>query len=272
MSTISEIQPIQRLSRDLAASATTLGESEARFLVDYYYIVQDDRKRAANQKRALSENGEPHQVLAWLFDQSEVLEKQIARALDKYSAADPLGEWARGIIGIGPVIAAGLLAHIDLEKAPTAGAVWRFAGLDPSLKWDKGQKRPFNAELKTLCWKIGESFVKVSGNEDSFYGRIYRERKAQEEAANAKGEFSAQAARKLEQFKIGKSTDAYKHYSEGRLPPAHIHARAKRMAVKLFLSHYHEMGFRLKLGREAPEPYVIAHQGHVHRYPADMAK
>src|SRR5581483_161544 len=25
--------------------------------------------------------------------------------------------------------------HIDIEKAPTAGHIWRFAGLDPTLRW-----------------------------------------------------------------------------------------------------------------------------------------
>ena len=37
--------------------------------------------------------------------------------------------------GIGPVIAAGLLANIDIKQAPTVGHIWRFAGLDPTNKW-----------------------------------------------------------------------------------------------------------------------------------------
>ena len=33
-------------------------------------------------------------------------------------------------------------------------------------------------DLKELCWKIGESFVKVKGNPADIYGKIYEERKA----------------------------------------------------------------------------------------------
>jgi hypothetical protein len=114
--------PVGRLTRDIAASAATLTANEARSLVDAYYAMQGNRIRAHNQVTALSKSGEPHQVLAWFEEQDEALEQQVRRALDKYSAASPLGRWARGVVGIGPVIAAGLLAHIDLEKAPDGGA------------------------------------------------------------------------------------------------------------------------------------------------------
>jgi hypothetical protein len=260
-----EMEPIARLSRDLAASAKTLTDDEARFLVDSYYALQDSRIVADNQVRALGESGEPHSVLAWLAENNSTLEKQVARALDKYSASQPLGEWARSIIGIGPVIAAGLLAHIDMHKAPTVGHVWSFAGLDPRTEWKKGEKRPWNARLKTLCWKIGESFVKVSGNDKSTFGMLYRKRKELEIERNEAGLFADQAAAKLERFKIGKGTDAYKAYSAGKLPPAHIHSRAKRYAVKSFLANYHEAGCHHVLGIEPPVPFIIAHDPqHVH--------
>jgi DNA modification methylase len=74
-----------------------------------------------------------------------------------------------------------------------------------------------------------------------------------------------QAATKLEKFKIGKTTDAYKAYSIGKLPPAHIHARAKRYAVKLFLSHLHETMHEIEHGTTPPLPYALAHLGHAHK-------
>ena len=39
------MEPIQRLDRDLKAAAKLLGKKEARYLVDQYYIVQDQRIR-----------------------------------------------------------------------------------------------------------------------------------------------------------------------------------------------------------------------------------
>jgi hypothetical protein len=255
--------PISKLARDIKAAVTTLSPAEARFLVDAYYTQQEYRKAAGNQVLALAKSGEPHEILKWLFDQNETLEKQIMRALDKWTDTQPLGRWAKSICGIGPVIAAGLLAHIDISKAPTVGHIWRFAGLDPTSTWEKGEKRPWNANLKTLCWKIGESFVKVSGNPGDFYGRFYLDRKEFEQAQNDAGKLSDQAAAKLVKFKIGKATPAYAAYSTGKLPPAHIHARAKRWAVKLFLAHYQHVGWFLATGEEPPKPYAIAILGHV---------
>lgn len=260
-----ELSPITRLSRDLAAASVTLSDDEARFLVDAYYQMQDNRIRHDGQIRSMTETGEPHAVLTWLADQSGDLESQIKRALDKYSAGHPDGEWLRSVVGIGPVIAAGLLAHIDITKAPTVGHIWRFAGLDPTTSWDKGQKRPWNASLKVLCWKAGESFVKQSGHEGCVYGHIYRRRKELEIERNEAGEFSSQAEAKLEKFRIGRTTDAYKAYSAGKLPPAHIHARARRYAVKLFLSHLHEQMYRTHFKEDPPLPYPIAILGHAHK-------
>ena len=263
-----ELDTITKLSKDLKEASITLSKNEARFLVDSYYSMQDNRIRANNQVRALYESGEPHEVLDWLAENNRVLENQVKRSLDAYSVSNETGRWARSVVGIGPVIAAGLMAHIDITKAPTVGHIWSFAGLDPTQEWSKGQKRPFCAKLKNLCWKIGESLVKTSANKNDVYGHIYVERKAQEIAKNEAGEFADQAAAKLKKFKIGKTTDAYKAYSEGKLPPAHIHSRAKRYAVKLFLSHFHEMAYLFEYGTKPPLPYPIAIQGHAHKIEA----
>ena len=260
-----EIEPVGKLSKDIRVkmkdSGYILSRDEARFLVDAYYMMQENRIRADAQSRSMPE--EPHEVLVWLGAQNSTLENQVKWALDKYSAADELGEWARSIVGIGPVIAAGLLAHIDIEKAPTVGHIWRFAGLDPTSKWEKGKKRPWNAALKCLCWKSGESFVKVSGHEHDIYGKIYLQRKELEQAKNVAGDYREQA--EIGAARVGKNTDAYKHYATGKLSPGHIHARAKRYAVKLFLSHYHERGYELKFGTKPPLPYPISILGHAHK-------
>ncbi len=253
---------VQRLRRDLVKAASTLSIDEARYLVDAYYAIQEYRKAAANQVRALAESKEPHDVLRWLFEQNDTVEKQIRRVLDSWTDVSPAACWAKSICGIGPVISAGLAAHIDISRCPTVGRIWRFAGLDPTVEWRKGEKRPWNASLRCLCWKIGESFVKVSGRPDDFYGKLYLQRKRVEQERNEAGEFAGQATRKLERFKIDKSTDAYAAYAAGKLPPAHIHARAKRWTVKLFLAHYHQVAWTLATGSPPPKPYAISILGH----------
>lgn len=262
------LTPVQRLSRDIALAAVTLSDTEARFLVDQYYSMQEDRIRHQGQIRSIEKGEdtkeEPHVILSWLKVQSETLEDQIKKALDKYSAAHKDGAWLRSVFGIGPVIAAGLLAHIDIKQAPTVGHIWRFAGLDPTQRWEKGKRRPHNAALKVLCWKAGESFVFNSNRESCVYGKLYKERKEIETRKNDAGEFADQAKEALERRKIGKDTEAYKSYIVGKLPPAHIHARARRWAVKIFLAHLHDAMYRREFGVAPPLPYPIAHLGHAH--------
>lgn len=262
MDTIAHREPSNRLSRDLVKASGTMTNVEARYLVDAYYLMQDDRKRAHNQVRAMEE--EPHTVIGWLAEQSETLENQIKRALDEYSDKHPAGGWLKSNHGVGPVIAAGLLAHIDIHKAPTAGHIWRFAGLDPTMKWEKGQRRPFNGDLKVLCWKVGQSFMKFSNAEACEYGAVYRQHKEKYVARNDAGDYAGRAAELLTEKNWSKSTDAFKHLSGGKLPPAQIDARARRYAVKLFLSHLQCVWHFIAFGKLPAAPYAIAHREHTH--------
>ena len=252
--------PRRKLRADIKKASVTMTHDEARFLVDAYYINQEARKRSDNQVRAMGE--EPHSVVTYCAEQARDIESDCRLALDHYSASKPIGKWSREIVGIGPVISAGLMSHIDIKKAPHVGHIWMFAGLGADQPWEKGKKRPWNAALKTLCWTLGESFVKTQNSDGSFYGPLFVERKAIENRRNDTGEYKDQAAAKLEKYKIGKSTDAYKHYSGGKLPPAHIHARARRWTVKLFLSHWWEQMFVFTYDKDAPPPYPIAIMGH----------
>jgi len=259
------LENVLRLNRDLANAAKTMSDNEARYFVDAYYIQQDNRQRSNNQVRALGENSEPNSVIVWLADQATTLENQIKRALDKYTGEHLMGSWMRGIYGIGPVLSAGLLAHIDIKRAETVGHIWSYAGLNPEgRKPAKGTTWPYNSHLKSLCWKIGQSFMKFSNVDECFYGKVYRERKAYEIARNESGGNAATAARILTEKNWTKGTDAYKAYSSGILPPAQIDARARRYAVKLFLSHLHGEWYRREFGKEPPLPYPIAHLNHVH--------
>ena len=123
-------------------------------------------------------------------------------------------------------------------------------------------KRPWNANLKTLCWKIGDAFTKVSGKENAYYGQVYKRRKAYEIERNESGANAEVAARDI--VKFGKSTEAYKHYLKGKLPPGRLQLRAQRYAVKLFLSHYHHVRYELTFKQPPPKPYAIAYLEHAH--------
>jgi len=279
-------ETLLKLKKDVRKAEVILTDKEARYIVDLYYTLQDNRIASEGQIRAIDkptfydEAGkkrkptkeeeaayipEPHENLDAFKDMFDTLESNMVSILKNYAANHPIGDWLMSITGIGPVLAAGLLAHIDITQCPTAGHIWSYAGLNPEQKWEKKTKRPWNAQLKTLCWKIGESFVKVSNNPNDVYGKLYKQRKEYEQVKNEAGEYAEQAKRKLTETKIGKDTDAYKSYIIGKLPPAHIQSRSKRYAVKIFLSHLHEYWYEHHYGQKPPAPYPIAILGHAHK-------
>ena len=362
-------EPLSRaVIRDITAS---MDAQEARWLVDYYYAVQDYRIQAAGQARAVSQSADdaPSLLAVELSEKMEETEKLIKYGLQKYAEASPPGQWAMSITGIGPVIAAGLLAHIDITKCPTVGGIWKFAGLDPSVKWHGSKdvreivqrardaeetewdalvwicrsfnlrpgdvlknaklvdktisvkdamkiakklggdlaaaeivqfegdnvllrafaqnggkafeagypgakidwqaitptlsKRPWNAKLKVLCWKIGDSFVKNKGRESDIYGHVYEERKELEVSRNEAGAFADQAASALSERNI-KDKELKATYEAGRLPAGRLDLRARRYAVKLFLAHLHHVMYETQYGKLPPKPYIIEHGGHTH--------
>ena len=255
---------VEILKKDLNASSAIITSRQARFLVDTYYNFQDHRIRANNQYRGLELASEPSQCVEWACTESEKLEESIKKQLYVYASSDELGERVLDVYGIGPVLASSLISTIDITKAPTASNIWRFAGLDPTQEWKKGQKRPWNARLKTTCWKIGESFKKFSGREECFYGHIYLARKAMELERNERLEYKEQAEQALIKKNYSKETEAYKAYIQGKLPLSRIYSRSARYATKLFLSHYQEVAYRIHYKQAPPKPFAIAmlHHGH----------
>jgi len=261
-----DVVGIEKLSKDIRDAAKLMGKREIGFIVSCYYDIQAYRIASANQQRKLLEGEEPSAFMGHFNAQLLAFEKQMATVLDKWSAHQPMGVWAREIVGIGPIIASGLCAHIDIEKAPSVGHIWRFAGLDPTSKWEKGKKRPWNAALKRILWLAGESFVKVSGNARDTYGKLYLQRKEYEIRRNEAGELADFAKQRLSQpgaKKLDKGLIAL--LETGKLPAIAMHERSKRWAVKMFLSHWWEEAYRQRYGSVPPAPYPIAHLGHIHK-------
>jgi hypothetical protein len=266
--------PLATLPRDLKKAARTLGEDEARFLVDMYYGIQDFRIHSNNQVSAILRAAkevegedepviEPHETLGFFYSQFRELEHQIHASLDAYSMADPMGEWVRGHHGVGPVIAAGLISNIDITKSPHVSSLWRFAGLAPGQKLVKGQPRDWNARLKVLMWRLGDSFIKHKGAEACYYGHLYDSQKTTLIRRNEAGEFAETAKQILAEKQFRRDTKAKTAYEEGKLPDAHITARARRYAVKRFLSHYWVAAYRLHYGVEPPEGlWIVEYGGH----------
>jgi hypothetical protein len=257
---------ITKIIRTLALKANEIAE-----MVELYYDCQHLRIAHANKERTEP----PSELAEWLDFWTKAGETVIAGALKRWvESADSPAEckWAYEQIGIGPIIASGLASHIDIAKAATVSAVWKFAGLGLHKEGGcfvidrrvKGEKLPYNGRLKVLCYIIGDSFVKVSGKEGATYGKLYSEFKAEEVRKNEAGLYKEAAAQELATKNFKKKDSVTKQrLKEGKLSDARLHARAKRKAVKIFLSHYYLVGRKAR-GLAVREPYsktILGHDG-----------
>lgn len=302
-----ELTVLAELRRDLKRDFrdAEVSQAEARYVVDVYYQLQDFRIQAAGQLR--SEGQEPRRWAETLLRAFELLERDLQSVLGAWARRSPAGRWAQSVTGVGPVISAGLAAHIVLIREPgtsegtdgdevavqpasavlgeraassegattderhitrTVGQVWRFAGLDPTVRWEKGQKRPWNAKLKVLCWKLGDSFVKQSGRESDVYGHVYRARKRLELQFDGRDPetgailgpavqaHQAQAEASLRERKVT-DKELCQCYESGHLPLGRLELRARRYAVKLFLAHYHHVLYESIMGIPPPMPFIF---------------
>jgi hypothetical protein len=192
---------LTRLTRDLLHAEGLPSRDEVRFLVDTYYSMQTYRISSNNRAKAMKKLEKPHAWVQYFRDQQFALESDVKKVLDRYSKEEPtgMGLWARSNVGIGPVIAAGLAAWVDVSIQAAVSNLWSFAGLNPDMVWEKGQKRPFAVGLKVLSWKIGASIVFTCNKKDSWYGPIYKKRKQQEIAINDRGDNAVLAAKILKE-------------------------------------------------------------------------
>jgi len=289
------------MGKKIPSKVTSL--EAAKLLVGTYYSLQKERIQTGNRISALVRDdivpeSDAEYLHDFMADKLMSAEEEIRSEMARWVRERPIWNYfLEDVKGVGPVIAAGIIASIgsesekygkSIERFDTISSLWAYAGLHTyevdaksGKRWftseyaarefikpfaqqyvdrsDKktdveaeitrllkgycwgdditvervaakrkaGQIANWNSFLKTLCWKIGESFVRCGGR--------YRDI-----------------------FDDAKHADTIKHpdYSKG-----HIHARAKRKATKIFLSHLWEK-WREMEGLPVREPYVIEKLGH----------
>lgn len=253
---IKEIRALRRaFNKDFKDAAKVIPKRQVKYLVDMYYTAQQMRIAVEGKLRSLEEV--PNAVLTIFLDMFEEVEKDLQSALDVYTANSDVGASFRRIKGIGPVLTAGWMAHVNVHIAVNAAKVMRFGGYDPTVKWEKGQKRPYNADLKLVLSKMGRAFVFLS-NRNSFFGQKYKENKKLIEKRNEAGMFAERCAELLRTRKYKEETNAFKCYSVGKYPPAHISASARLKTVALCVGVLHREHFRCVHGAYPADPFLVA--------------
>jgi hypothetical protein len=257
---MSRTLPFPKPDRERVLLAKGLSSDEARIVVSNYMAEQEMRKRADLQIRHRGDKV-LSRALTLTVEAHAEWEQAWKRELEVFARHQRIGKWMLDQTGVGPVIAAGLIAHLDNDNIPdTVGHWWSFAGLNPDQKWVKGQKRPYNAALKQLYYHLGECIKRTSNHHDSYYGPLYRAKKAEYERRNDRGGFAEKAA----VYKGVSDPKNKKLLAEGKVPPAYLDRLACRWVAKIFLSHLHALLYWERKGKVPPKPFAISVLGHAH--------
>lgn len=303
-----------------------VNKQQIKTMVKLYYETQNLRIIANGTVNSAKKNGDEEKIInAFLLDVEDyhIIEKNISNQLEAICRSQEVGRWLLKICGIGPVLAAGLLAYFDVTKTSYASGFISYAGLNDNNRpwlgkdkskeilddlmkehesdeitdeimyeysaitqwgyntfrdsaynskkktWSKTEiiktasKIPYNKELKSLLWKVGQSFIYQKNRPQSVYGKLLKERLDYEIKNNENGVYADYAAKMLDTYNFGKETEAYKAYAQGKLPPAHINARAIRWVEKILVSHLFEEMYRVEYDDVPPRYYALEHlEGH----------
>lgn len=170
------------------------------------------------------------------------IESEIERSVKPFVQQHPAWFWLKEIKGVAETSAALVLGHIDISRAPTVSALWRFAGfavIDGKSERPKaGQKNAYNSRLRTMVWRLISLQVRLAGP----YDKVYRAAKHTYLTTRGPGSGFADANGK-----------------EWTL--AHCDMAARRKAAKLFLSHLWEV-WREAEGLPTKRPFITEVEGH----------
>lgn len=159
------------------------------------------------------------------------MEKEIDGLIDDAVDGVEIVDRMVQVKGIGKSLAAQVISMVDISKADTVSALWKYAGMavvdgerDRPIA---GQKLGYNKRLKTICHKVGTQFLMCG----SPYRREY---------------------------------DSAREYYEANRPEwnkRHCDLAARRKMIKLWLSHLWEVWRKIE-GLPTPNFYSHEKLGH----------
>ena len=229
--------------------------------MDELKSVMDDRRQTMNLKhkmenqllayQRMTDEANP-ETIQFLKDSLEPVVKRLGRIdrkIDKHmrKSPDPLVIAAMGVIGVGSITLAGLSVYVDMEKAQSASALWKYVGFHAASheRHAKGVAGGGNKTLRTMLWNMANSMVK---NRQCPYREVY-DRTKNRLAASEK--ITKSRNNKGQMVEIAwKDTMA-----------SHRHGAALRAVAKHFLADYWFVGREIN-GLSTKPLYVESQLGH----------
>lgn len=197
-----------------------------------------------------------------------MLEKAELKNINRLCKGEKIYKWLREQKGIGPTMAGCILSEVDIEKAQTVSALWKYAGLhvvDGKAPHPvKGQKLGYNAWLRTkLVGVAADCMIKANSPWRKFYDD-YKLRKQSMSLDVCMGCEGTKKAKKGE----NKGKKCKNCNGKGKNAPwgesdGHRHRAAIRYMMKMFLQ---EMWITWRTLEKLPvtAPYAEAVLGRVH--------
>lgn len=220
-------------------------------LVDAALSIEKVRVRTQVRKTHLELDGRNDPETDALYERLVGVEEYVDGRVASIVTSHPAYPWFSKVKGIGKENIAKVVGQIDILKAPTISALWQFCGYGiengKALKRTKGGgKLHYNSQLRSMCWRLGSSLLKAKGNFYDYY--------------------NAQKERYLEQcqsqgVKVVPATglpkrDGKRYEPDGVISEGHVHNRALRKMIKLFLACLW-LSWREAEGLPVTEPYSI---------------
>jgi hypothetical protein len=196
------------------------------------------------------------ETLGFLQEDGERMKKRLAkhdrkvkRLVQAVAETDILARAALGVEGIGEFTVANCLIYIDVEKAPHASSLWKYAGLHASSndRYKKGKSSGGNKTLRTALYTMATSQEKTRGA----YREVYDQAKLRKEQSE----------------KLVKSRNTQGKLVEVKwkdTKPSHRRGHALRIVMKHFLADYWYVA-RTVQGLETTALYPEAILGGNHR-------
>ena len=250
-------------------------------LVHLQAILERGRISADNQKRGV----EDEEVLA-LYDEMgrelAGLEERVESVMAQRVKQHPAWPWLSKVKGVGPQMAALLLAYLLPPKPEYGPSSWYKAGglyviqgedgqshLNRYSHLKDGQRADWHPRLRRNLWLAGGCLLRAQGFYYSFYTQV-KDAMARKHMGDAtwlppckpcggtgRVEGVATLVREEETVVQGCAPCAGRGYLQGR-----VHAVAQWKMVKLFLAHLWEVWSKAE-GLETREPYPMEILGHV---------
>lgn len=175
-----------------------------------------------------------------------VIDRTLTKLLARYP--DPLVQVALQVPGLGPISVAALSVYVDLNKAATPSALWKYVGLHVAshARYTKGEAGGGNKTLRTVLWNTANVMMRLGGPYRFVYDATKQRLAISENVVQSRN-------------------------TEGRLievkwrdtKPSHRHGAALRAVVKHLLADYWLVG-RTLAGLSTVPLYAETMLGHTH--------